>query len=180
MRKAFTLIELIMSIVILSIMMLFLYKSYSSLNRSNRVLLDETKLIEKKELLKKTLYLDFTLASSVTILNEGKKEDMVFLQSRNSVHKRFNPYIAYLFKEKKLYRLESLKPIKEYPLVSDSEFVVDELGEVEIFRVYKSTNMKKNIYLVHILFKKDDEILLKVKALNIKPPKKSIKKPKPK
>ncbi len=173
MRKAFTLIELMISIVILSIIMLFLYKSYSSLNHSNIVLKEETKQIKKYELLKKTLYLDFSLANEIKIMNQDKKEDVVFMQSKNSIHKRFNPYIAYIFKDKKLYRLESLRPFKEYPLNVDSEFVTDELGSCEIFRVYKSRKPKQATYLVHILFDKDSEILLKVKQLNQKlPPKK--------
>ena len=168
MRKAFTLIELMISIVILSIIMLFLYKSYSALNHSNRTLKEETLKIQKYELLKKTLYLDFSLAQEIKIINQDKKEDVVFMQSKNSVHKRYNPYIAYIFKDKKLYRLESLRPFKEYPLNVDSEFVTDELGECKSFRVYKSRDVKRGTYFIHILFKKDEEILLKVKQLNQK------------
>ena len=167
MKKAFTLIELVISIVILSIMMLFLYKSYSSLNRSNRVLLEETQLIAKKELLKKTLYLDFSLAMGSTIINQSKTEDVVMLKTVNSVHKRIHPYVAYIFKDKKLYRLEALRPIQEYPLTVDSEFDVDELGSAEIFRVYRSKDSKTPALFVHILFEDKDEILLKINQLNI-------------
>ena len=167
MRKAFTLIELVISIVILSIMMLFLYKSYAMLNRTNALLTDETQLIAKKELLKKVIYLDLTLAMSINILNQSKTEDIVVLQTANSIHKRFNPFVAYIIREKKLYRIESLRPIRSYPLSADSEFVADELGNAEIFRVYKSKDSKKDVYLTHIKFAKKDEILLKVRALNI-------------
>ena len=148
-------------------MMLFLYKSYSSLNRSNRVLLEETQLIAKKELLKKTLYLDFSLAMGNTIINQSKTEDIVILKTVNSVHKRIHPYVAYIFKDKKLYRLEALRPIQEYPLTVDSEFVIDELGAVEIFRVYRSKDAKTPTLLVHILFADKDEILLKINQFNI-------------
>lgn len=168
MRKAFTLIELLISIVILSILMLFLYKSYASLNRSNDALAKQTEKINKDELLKKTIYLDLSVAfaPSIKILNQSKTEDVVFLQSSHSVHDRINPYIAYLVKDKTLYRLESLKPFKEYPLVADSEFVADALGKVKIFRVYKSKEAKNQVYLLHIMFEKEGEILLKVKVLN--------------
>ncbi|HIC13491.1 MAG TPA: prepilin-type N-terminal cleavage/methylation domain-containing protein, partial [Sulfurimonas sp.] len=40
-KSAFTLIELLISIAILSILMLFLYKSYANLNRSNILLHEE-------------------------------------------------------------------------------------------------------------------------------------------
>ncbi len=168
MRKAFTLIELLISIVILSIIMLFLYKSYSQLNMSNKIYTKKVQEIKKSERIKEILYLDFAVSKygSVTILNQEKNEDVVFLQTTHSIHKRFNPYVAYIVKEKKLYRLESLKPFKEYPLVSDSEFVSDFLGEVKSFRVYAPKDATKRVYLVHIDFKDENEVLLKIKAFN--------------
>ncbi len=169
MRKAFTLIELMISIVILTILMMFLYKSYAALNKSNKLLSEEVQKISKVELLKEVIYKDFSVAyssetdtSAITILNQSKREDVVFFQTHNSIHQRINPYIAYIVKEKRLYRLESLKPFKEYPLVSDSEFIADELGKVKSFRVYKSKDLKKSIYLFHALFENSQEILLKV------------------
>ena len=166
MRKAFTLIELMISILILSILMIFLYKSYAGLNKANKIFQTETEKLSKFELLKKTLYLDFTLAQKITTNNQEKTQDLVFLQTPHSIHNRINPYVAYIVKDKKLYRLESLKELKEYPLGVDSEFVVDTLGEVKIFRVYKSKEASQNLYLIHIEFESEDEIILKVKALN--------------
>ena len=74
MRKAFTLIELVISISILSIIMIFLYKSYASLNTSNRFYKKEVSQIKSQQLKKRVLFLDFTLAvdKSVKILNQDK------------------------------------------------------------------------------------------------------------
>jgi len=168
MRKAFTLIELLISIMILSILMLFLYKSYAGLNRSNKIISKEIQKIRNHQLIKKTLYMDFSLAlkNSVMILNQDRKNDVVFMQSSHSLHKRINPYVAYILKDKKLYRLESLKPYKEYPLASDTEFASDYLAEVKSFRVYASNGKSKNFYLLHILFADKEELILKVKLLN--------------
>ena len=168
MRKAFTLIELIISIAILSILMLFLYKSYSMLNRSNTLISKEISTLKKFELIKKIVYMDFTLSlsKSTKVLNQERDEDVVFLQTSNSIHDRVNPYVAYIVKNKKLYRLESLKPFKEYPLTSDAEYEADELGEIKSFRTYASSNKSLSLYLVHIVFKDKREILLKIKAFN--------------
>jgi len=168
MRKAFTLIELLISIVILTILMLFLYKSYAALNRSNNILSKEIKKLQTTQLMKRTLYMDFTLAlqNSVVILNQDRKIDVVYLQSSHSLHKRINPYVAYIVKDKKLYRLESLKPYKEYPMASDVEFVSDYLAEIKSFRVYAAQGERKNLYLLHIEFKDREELILKVKVLN--------------
>ena len=169
-RRGFTLIELMVSISILSIMMIFLYQSYSSVNSSNKNLKNEIIGITGTQKLKKVIYLDFSLAlhKSVKILNQDAREDVLFLQSSNSMHKRYEPFVAYIVKEDKLYRLESLKEFQEYPLAMDSEFDVDYLGEVDSFRVYKSTNDKNELYLVHAEFKNFEDILLKVKVLNEK------------
>jgi prepilin-type N-terminal cleavage/methylation domain-containing protein len=167
MRKAFTLIELVVAIGILSIVMIFLYKSYASLNKSNAFYKKEVSQIKSKELKKKVLFLDFSLAKdkSVQILNQEKNQDIVFLQSSNSMHNRYNPYIAYIFKDKKLYRLESLKKFQSYPLSVDAEFSVEYFGKAQSFRVYKSDNKETESYLVHIDFKDEEDVLLKVKVM---------------
>ncbi len=170
-KTAFTLIELIISIVILSILMLFLYKSYATLNRSNTLLKTQKEKLINIENIKKCIYLDFAMAirngnSYIQILRQDKRKDVVFMQTKHSLHKRINPYIAYIFKDKVLYRLESLKPFKVYPLGTDSEFVGDRLGKIKIFRTYKSREKKSNLYLVHILFQDKREILLKTKVLS--------------
>jgi len=168
MRKAFTLIELLISIVILSVLMLFLYKSYASLNRTNATYAQELQKLQKSELLKKVIYIDLSTAikKSVKIIKQDTNEDVLYLQTPNSIHNRINPYVAYIMKEKKLYRLESLKEFKSYPLDAQSEFVADELAEVTSFRVYPSKDSKKALYLVHIVKKDKSEVLLKIKALN--------------
>ncbi|NCO01552.1 MAG: type II secretion system protein [Epsilonproteobacteria bacterium] len=167
-RKGFTLIELLIAISILSIMMLFLYKSYAALNDSNRVLKRELSSITNIQNIKKIIYLDFSLAlfNTTKIDNRDKKEDFVFLQSSHSIHKRYNPYVTYIVKEKKLYRLESLKKISTYELPAESEFDIDYLGEVNSFRLYKSLDKTKEFYLVHIDFKRMENLLMKIKVLN--------------
>ncbi|OIP55182.1 MAG: hypothetical protein AUK54_04335 [Helicobacteraceae bacterium CG2_30_36_10] len=167
-KGGFTLIELMVSISILSIMMIFLYKSYASLNFSNEIIKTEVNTVTSAQELKKVIYLDFSLAmrNTTQIQNREEVEDFVFLQSSNSIHKRYNPYITYIVKEKKLYRLESLQRLDSYELAAESEFDADYLGEVKSFRVYKSSNAQSEIYLVHVDFANTEDILLKVKVLN--------------
>ncbi len=167
-RRGFTLIEVMISISILSIMMIFLYQSYASLNRSNAFYKKEVIKIVDRDIVKKIVYFDLTLAlhDSVKILNQEKDEDVIFFQSSNSLHKNYNPYIAYIKKDSKLYRLESLKEFKEYPLGVDSEYSVDYLGDINSFRVYKSNKKIPALYLTHIDFKEGNDILLKIKMLN--------------
>jgi len=166
MKKAFTLIEILIAITILSIMMLFLYKSYSSLNISNSFYKNELGQIKNGYLKKKIFFLDLSLAykEKVKVLNQDTKEDVLFMQSSNSIHKRHNPYIAYIIQDSRLCRLESIHEFNEYPLSVGGEYVADCLGEVNSFRVYTSKGDEAS-YLVHVDFKEDEDILLKIKAL---------------
>lgn len=167
-RGGFTLIELMISISILSIMMIFLYRSYASLNFSNKILKTELTTLTDVQKLKKLLYLDLSLAEyeSTKVENREDTEDFVILQSLNSIHKRHKPFVTYIVKENKLYRLESLKNLSSYRLAQDSEFDADYLGEVKSFRVYKSSNVDNELYLVHIDFTNLEDILLKINVLN--------------
>jgi len=99
--------------------------------------------------------------NKINILNQNMKEDVVSFQSSNSIYKRINPYIAYLIKDSKLYRLESLKEFKEYPYSLDNEFSVEYFGEVNSFRLYQSKDKQKS-FLLHVDFKSDEDILLKL------------------
>jgi prepilin-type N-terminal cleavage/methylation domain-containing protein len=166
MRKGFTLIEMMISVTILSIIMLFLYKSYAELNLSNKTYEHALDKLQTFELVKKVLYLDFSLADKVQILKQDKQHDVVFLSSMHSIHERINPNIAYFVKENHLYRLESFRPFRTYPLDAQSDFVADDLGEVRLLRIYPG-KADKTFFLLHILFSKKEEIILKVKALNI-------------
>lgn len=148
--------------------MIFLYNSYSSLKISNETLKAEANKIEDIQKIKKVIYLDFSLAlyNSVTIINRDNDEDFVSMQTSNSIHRRFNPYVTYIVKDKKLYRLESLKKIDKFEIASDAEFEADYIGEVENFRLYRSNKKDINTHLIDIRFSDKQKILYKIKALN--------------
>ena len=69
-------------------------------------------------------------------------------------------------KEKKLYRLESLKPFSSFELSADAEFDIDFIGEIDSFRVYASSNKDIESYLIDLNFKNLEELILKVRVLN--------------
>lgn len=168
--KAFTLIEMMISITILSIMMLYLYKTNATLHLSNDNLKEESHNVQKLQKIKQVIYLDFLSAvhdgnSSIIVINREKNEDFVSFMSKHSIHQRVNPYLTYIVKNKKLYRLESLKQIKDFEISTEEEFELDSLGDVEIFRLYKSKENKKNEYLLHIKFNDQQKVILKINSL---------------
>jgi len=171
-RYAFTLIEMMVSIMILSIMVIFLYQSYADLNKTSSFFKLKSKDTHSYFEKKKILFFDFTLSlhGSINILNQEKEEDVVFLQSSNSLYGRINPYIAYIKKDGELYRLESLYPFSEYPLQSDHDYIAESLGKVKRFRVYAQTQQTKEesvgAYLLDVAFVDEQDVLYKINPLN--------------
>jgi len=168
MKKAFTLIELMVSISILSILMLFLYKSYADLNRNNNVYHEAVKKLHKTEQIHKVLYLDLMLASKKHFISQkiDKSYDFISFMTRNSLHKRINPYVAYLVKDDTLYRLESRKQIKSTNIARDIAFDIDKIGEVKKVKLYIGQDTEKRLTLLHIIFVDQPPLLLKNKILN--------------
>ncbi|MFA5233622.1 MAG: prepilin-type N-terminal cleavage/methylation domain-containing protein [Sulfurimonas sp.] len=169
-RSAFTLIEIIIAITILSIMMLYLYKSYASLNLSNAFYQEEAAKIKETKLKKKILFLDFSLLlfDEHEIIKNNTKDDTVFLQTSNSMHGRINPYVAYTIKDSRLYRIESYKKITAENFGVERVLDIDDFGEVQKFRVYENSSVEqeKLYFLIDIAFKNDSNLLLKVRSLN--------------
>lgn len=163
MKKAFTLIEMLISVSLLSVITLFLYQTYASLQQSNRFYGEELSEASREQKLRKTIYLDFALSTpaSVKLINIDKTSDVVILQSSHSVHHRIMPYIAYMIKDNHLLRIESSEELF-YPLSGEEEMIIDDLTELQIFRVFQ----KENSFLVHL--QKDDKkmILFRTNRLN--------------
>ncbi len=166
-RHAFTLIELLISIAILSILMLFLYKSYADLNKTNIIYDKEVSKLHSTALIKETFYLDLTLASkkSIVISHESAKFDFVSFSTIHSLHGLIKPYVAYIVKNGSLYRLESNKKINSPQISKEQQFIVDKVGQVNKFKLFNSKDAK-SIFVLEIDFKKLPHTVLKIKVLN--------------
>jgi len=166
-RNAFTLIELLVSITILSILILFLYKSYANLNKTNKVYDQEVQKLRTISRFKETFYLDLLLASkaSVIIIHQNIKFDFVSFSTTHSLHRLIKPYVAYIVKNGILYRLESNKEIVSPQISIRQQFIVDKIGKVRKFKLFKSKDAN-SIFLLEVDLKKIPPILIKVKALN--------------
>ena len=168
MRRAFTLIELVVAILILSILMLFLYKSYADLNRANKTYGEAVEKLHKKELFKKTFYLDLLLAykKSLIIKNIDREFDFISFMSKNSLHRRINPYVSYIVRDETLYRLESLKQIVSTDIDRDTSFDVDKIAKIKKIKLFGTRDEKKDFYLLDLRFANGEKLLFKIRVLN--------------
>lgn len=164
MRRAFTLIEMMISVAIFSIIMLFLYKSHADMNIQNRIYTKELAKINLYQKLKKSLFLDITLAkaSSVVIIHQDRDYDILFLQTKHSLYERFDPYVGYIVKDKRLYRVESLAKLQYFPLDSLIPFEGEYIGEITLFRIYKHQT-EKGLYFVTLQMKDKPLVTMKIR-----------------
>ncbi len=146
MRKAFTLVELMISIMLLSLIMTFLYQSVAQLQSSNQQFLARSQTVQKRENLLKLLYNDFMNATSIQWHGERKDSDVILMQTNNSLHDMTQPYVWYkVYKEEKvLRRIES--PVENLDFINKLFRFDDMIKGVKRFKVYES----KGHYLVYL------------------------------
>lgn len=162
-RAAFTLIEMMIAITLFSVVMIFLYQSMATLDKSNRFYGNRLDDIKTQQSLLKTLYLDLSLAvaNSAEINSVDKNEDMVFMQTSHVIHTHVMPYVIYFVKNKHLYRVESADKLA-YPFESNINALIDDFGEVKKFRLYKNSTH----FLLHLNIDGKEDTLLKIRYLN--------------
>ncbi len=162
-RHGFTLIEMMIAITLFSVVMIFLYQSMATLDKSNQFYSDRLDEITTEHSLFKTLYLDLSLseANNGEINSINKDEDMVFMRTSHVVHTHVMPYVIYFVKDKHLYRVESADKLT-YPFESNINALIDDFGEVKTFRLYKNSTH----FLLHLNIDGKEDTLLKIRHLN--------------
>lgn len=151
MKKGFTLIEVVISVAIITLLILTSYGGIATLKKSNEVYENSFLTIEKRTKIYKTIFFDLTQSKNVSLikketsdilLNDNTKFDQLYAQTVHSHFGIINPYIAYRVKDKKLYRLESNKKIPttlDYEVLNHIKFeIVAE--DVKKFKVFTSDN----------------------------------------
>jgi len=157
-RDAFSLVELIISVVLLGIIVTFLYSTVSSLEKTNKIFAANEKELSQREKVIDVLYDDIFLANSLKI--EGLKNSMLSMQTSNSLFDITNPYVTWFISHQKdtLLRFESTIKFQDINSENADYFHISKIGEnCEVFKIYQSK--KKENILIHIKFKDQDPIV---------------------
>lgn len=164
---AFTLLEMMIAITLFSLVMIFLYQSLAALEKSNSFYGERLDHVTRAQRAVKTLYLDLSLSlpGKGEILPQEKEHDVVIMQTSNVMHQQFMPYVAYLVRDKHLYRIES-PSVLHYPIGSNDMLTVDDLGSVKTFRLYKNATH----FLLHLQLEGSEMLLMKIRHLNTAAP----------
>ena len=158
MKKAFTLIELMISVVLLSLIVTFLYHALAQLQNSNAQFIKSTQNNTMTENSVKLLYNDFFNAISIQWLEKNSDKDVLILQTSNSLHNMTFPYVIYrIYKdEQTLRRIES--PVEKVDYVQKRFRFNAMIKDVKTFRVYE----QKGHYLIYLKADGMREIVLDI------------------
>ena len=157
MKKGFTLIEMLIAVMIFSLVMVLLYDIVGILNKTKDRHIASYKQHHKMEELKRLFYQDLIYATAIKIDNEKKR---VLFKTKNSLYGYNTPYIEYILKKKRLYRIESYKKLSLLPQTSMLEHskILPLLNDCRNFSIFKEKTsiilylktQKENIFKIHL------------------------------
>ena len=167
-KKSFTLMEILISITLFVVIILFLYESLNINEKSNQFF--HKKLVEKVEKveIKKIFFKDIINSISLknSIVTNIDKEVIFSLYSSNSYHNAFYKNITYFIsKENNLLRIESLKKFNKNKM--DETFFrksyIDTIAfDVKKFKVIKKD---KHQYIIYLKFKDESDMMFTFKSM---------------
>jgi len=167
MKKAFTLIEVVISIVLLMIIVVFLYQSLDITEKSNKFF--KQKLVEKIDTndLKKIFFKDIVYSYKSNSLKDDNNKNTIFsLETSNTYHNAFYENITYFVSKKNnLIRIES-KDLFDKNKLNDEFFdnvYIDIIAlDIKKFKVLKKEN---NQYAVYLKFNDNRDTMFIVKSM---------------
>lgn len=113
MRKAFTLIELLIAVTIFSIIMFFLYKIIDQSNALNDRMVQKESLFLRRMRLYDLLEKDLLYSYSMKKIETSNKDRPFFIiETKNTLHRMVQPSVLYRLKDGILYRVESCQSFK--------------------------------------------------------------------
>ena len=164
MRRAFTLLEVIISISLFMILLIFLYKTLDQTKLSNSQFLTHTKTVKYQNELNDILLEDILESTSVIDVKFDKdKNTLLRFESSNSYHNSFFSHITYMISSRnKLIRIESKDKFNLGETAIeffDYSFVDILLDDIEYFEV-KENIVNKNKNYVFIIKQKNKERMI--------------------
>jgi type II secretory pathway pseudopilin PulG len=146
MKKSFTLIELLISVVILLIIVFVLSGVVKNLNLTKNILTQNLNREHYKKLALKVLYYDILDANSIT-LSQIKNYTVVKMKTTNSLYGIPRPYVVWYVSKKNNALMRMEMPKKIIFLGNAVNYYLDKFSQnVKIFKVYK----KFDRYFVYI------------------------------
>jgi len=150
-KKSFTLVEVMISIVIIGIIVSYLYGTLGNLNRSNSLLANRDKGLLKREIFLNLIRRDILEATKISIPPlKTSQNNILELETKNSIYNSHFAYVKWFLNidTHQIIRAESIKSFSLPVNIEKIHFVRFDTFQdnVEEFRIYQSKD-KKSILL---------------------------------
>ncbi|MDR2635291.1 MAG: prepilin-type N-terminal cleavage/methylation domain-containing protein [Campylobacteraceae bacterium] len=157
MKRAFTLLEVIISIAIFALIAVYMYQSINVVTIGNSFYERKYTDDERTDKVRRLFYNDLFLQTDVyanAAINQNGDFDIFYLHTKNSIHAMTSPYVAYFVNDGALFRVESKAREIMPPNYQVAERIkVDKLFDnVTLFRIYEN----QNSYLISYYY--DDKL----------------------
>lgn len=166
MKRAFTLVEILVSVVLLGLISIFVSSLVQQTKSNNTIFEKKVHEDSKLEVLVDILYRDLYLSRELRI-ESYPQYSILHVKSKNSIYSIAEPYVTWLVlkNDNTLMRLESAKKIT---LPLDDEFKKDIFVDIGIkncehFSINVSNDKKNILTFIHIKNKKP--ILFEIEKL---------------
>lgn len=159
-QTGFTLVEILVSISIFSIVILFLHRTLDMTQKSNKFYSNKLTQKQKENNVKKVFFLDLIHKNNkLSTKNDREKNSIVKFKSTNTYHNPFYENITYLVsKEKNLLRIES-KELFDSKKLTDSFFKNSYIDIIDNNVTKFKVETQKNKKIVFYILKGDDKII---------------------
>ena len=151
MKKSFTLIEILISIIIFSMLFFAMFSVISQIKHSKNIIKEEFNKNKNTDILVKVLYNDILNALKIKIVKSPDSDFIrLYLQTVNSLYGYCKPYVIWYVSKNRnsLIRVENSEPIT---LDNENLYYLNKFAQnVKIFKIYKN----KEKYFVYIGVKK--------------------------
>ena len=145
MKKSFTLLELLISITLFMIIVVFLYKTLDQTKHSNKLFSNKQEVLKESNHLHNIFLEDIAETSKVDVIYDKNKNAIVKINTYNTYHNAFFNNVTYLINSsEELIRIESKDKFPEKDARKDDfyndAFIDILLEDVEYFDVKNSGN----------------------------------------
>lgn len=159
MKRAFTLIELLIGVAIFALAITLLYENLAQSKKYLSFANRDYEKVSYKEKVIKLFYQDFLNADGI---KSNPNDNAVIFRTSNSIFRIPHPYVGYYLAKNRLYRVESLNPLKlrlEYSDLKEARVLPIDLNLTD-FGVSVDKNKNLLIYF-QILNKKPEMLFIK-------------------
>ncbi|MEA3352816.1 MAG: prepilin-type N-terminal cleavage/methylation domain-containing protein [Campylobacterota bacterium] len=150
--KAFTLVEILISITLFSIIILFLYETLNITQKSNDLYSEKLSEKQNSNIIKKIIFFDLMHNDKTSLLLSKNNDEQTTLSMKttNTYHNPFFQHITYLLSKGELIRVESKKKFDIKKLNDDffKDSYIDVLDrDIKKFKVVIHNNKQVSFFI---------------------------------